>query len=228
MTLPQRGRAFVLGACALVLTSLSMAAGSGTPLDKYFDGLNTLRASFTQTVKDARGKDVDRSTGTLVVSRPGKFRWEVQPKAGGNAAGQLLVADGRNVWFLDRDLEQVTVKPIDAALSSTPAMLLSGASDLRESFKVTPAGTRDGLDWALVEPKRAEADFRRALFGFSKGPSGNGPSGNWKLQRMIIDDRLGQTATIEFDKVERNARVAPEEVSFTPPPGTDVIGKPAS
>lgn len=214
----------VRGVCALVLISLmqmATAAESGTPLDRYFDGLSTLRASFTQTVKDARGKDVDRSTGSLVVSRPGKFRWEVQPKAGSTTAGQLLVADGRNVWFLDRDLEQVTVKPIDTALSSTPAMLLSGASDLRESFKVTPAGTRDGLDWVLVEPKRAEADFRRALFGFAKASNGN-------LQRMIIDDRLGQTATIDFDRVERNARVSADEVSFTPPPGTDVIGKPAS
>jgi outer membrane lipoprotein carrier protein len=207
----------VLGAC-LFAARIVTAAEAGTPLDQYFDGLNTLRASFTQTVKDARGKDVDRSTGTLVVLRPGKFRWEVHSKSGTAVAGQLLVADGRNVWFFDPDLEQVTVKPIDTALSSTPAMLLSGASNLRESFKVTSAGTRDGLDWVLVEPKRSEADFRRALFGFSKG----------NLQRMIIDDRLGQTSTIQFDSVTRNARVAPDEVSFTPPPGTDVIGKPAT
>jgi outer membrane lipoprotein carrier protein len=200
-----------------VLRVASAAADATTPLDKYFDGLSTLRASFTQTVKDAHGKDVDRSSGTLVVSRPGKFRWEVQPKSGSNSTGQLLVADGKNVWFFDRDLEQVTVKPIDTALSSTPAMLLSGAADLRESFNVTPGGTRDGLEWVLVEPKRAEADFRRALFGFSKG----------NLQKMIIDDRLGQTATIEFDSVTRNAKVSPDEVSFTPPAGTDVIGKPA-
>jgi outer membrane lipoprotein carrier protein len=204
---------------ALAAPVMSAAAdATNTPLDKYFDGLNTLRASFTQTVKDAHGKDVDRSTGTLVVSRPGKFRWEVQPKAGSGGSGQLLIADGKNVWFFDRDLEQVTVKPIDTALSSTPAMLLSGASDVRTSFKLTPAGTRDGLDWVLVEPKQSDADFRRALFGFGKG----------NLQRMIIDDRLGQTATIDFDKVERNARVSPDEVSFTPPPGTDVIGKPAT
>jgi outer membrane lipoprotein carrier protein len=208
--------AMTLGAASLP----AWAAEGGTVLDTYFDGLNTLRASFTQSVKDARGKLVDRSTGTLVVQRPGKFRWEVRSKAGGSgAAGQLLVADGRNVWFFDPDLEQVTVKPIDTALSSTPAMLLSGAADLRESFKVTPAGPRDGLDWVLVEPKRAEADFRRALFGFAK-------KGN--LQRMIIDDRLGQTATIEFDSVTRNTPVKPDEVSFTPPPGTDVIGKPAA
>jgi outer membrane lipoprotein carrier protein len=199
-------------------TQSVLAADSRTALDAYFDGLNTLRATFTQNVKDARGKAVDQSTGTLVVSRPGKFRWEVQPKAGSGAAGQLLVADGRNVWFLDRDLEQVTVKPMDTALSSTPAMLLSGASNLRDSFRVTAAGTRDGLEWVLVEPKRAEADFRRALFGFGKG----------NLERMIIDDRLGQTSTIDFDRIERNGRVAADEVSFTPPPGTDVIGKPVS
>jgi outer membrane lipoprotein carrier protein len=213
---PARGAVFAL-LSFFVLRAVSAAGDATTPLDKYFDGLSTLRASFTQTVKDARGKEVDRSSGTLVVSRPGKFRWEIQPKSGSNSTGQLLVADGRNVWFFDRDLEQVTVKPIDTALSSTPAMLLSGASDLRESFKVSAAGTRDGLDWVLVEPKRSEADFRRALFGFSKG----------NLQKLIIDDRLGQTATVEFDSVTRNAKVSPDEVSFTPPPGTDVIGKPA-
>jgi outer membrane lipoprotein carrier protein len=207
----------LLGWLALAgATSAAAADSASTPLDKYFDGLTTLRATFTQRVKDARGKEVDSTSGALVVSRPGKFRWEIHPKAGGS--GQLLVADGKNVWFFDRDLEQVTVKPVDAALSATPAMLLSGAADLRQSFVLTSAGTREGMDWVLVEPRKGEADFRRALFGFNKG----------NLQRMIIDDRLGQTATIEFDSVTRNAKVTPDEVSFTPPAGTDVIGKPVS
>src|SRR5689334_25322613 len=103
----------VLALLGLFVLRVASAAAdaAATPLDKYFDGLTTLRASFTQTVKDAHGKDVDRSSGSLVVSRPGKFRWEVQPKSGSNSTGQLLVADGKNVWFFDRDLEQVTVKP---------------------------------------------------------------------------------------------------------------------
>ena len=203
-------------ACAVAAT----APDSSTSLEKYFDGLHTLRATFTQTVKDARGKQVDSTSGTLVVDRPGKFRWEVSPSGG--SGGQLLVADGRNVWFLDKDLDQVTVKPADAALSSTPAMLLSGAANLRDNFKLASAGNREGLDWVLVEPRGREADFRRALFGFAKADSGN-----QRLQRMIIDDRLGQTATIEFSSVERNSKVEPQEVSFTPPKGTDVIGTPA-
>jgi outer membrane lipoprotein carrier protein len=209
-------RALLLILAVLAIVAIARAAEpAATTLDKYFDGLQTLRAQFTQSVKDAKGKSLDTTSGSLVVQRPGKFRWEVSGKSG--SGGQLLVADGKNVWFLDKDLDQVTVKPADAALSSTPAMLLSGAANLRDSFTLTQAGSREGLDWVLVEPRKPEADFRRALFGFSKGD----------LRKMIIDDRLGQTATIELASVERNARVDPQEVSFTPPKGADVIGTPA-
>jgi outer membrane lipoprotein carrier protein len=207
-----------LTAVALLGCALSAQAAI-TPLDAYLDNLKTLRASFLQTLTDAHGHEIDRATGTLIVSRPGKFRWDIHPQSalGGNTgAGQLMVCDGANLWFLDRDLQQVTVKPVDAALSATPAMLLSGTADLRQNFKITPAGTRAGLDWVLVEPLTAEADFRSALFGFANG----------ELKRMIVEDKLGQTATIVLDKITRNVPVAPADVSFTPPQGVDVIGTP--
>jgi outer membrane lipoprotein carrier protein len=210
----------------LLLAVLAMVAvvpaalAATTPLDSYLDDMKTLRATFLQTLADAHGKEIDRSSGTLIVARPGKFSWEIHPQgsgAGSSAgAGQLMVADGRNLWFLDRDLQQVTVKPADAALSATPAMLLSGTVDVRKNFRISPAPKRDGLDWVMVEPHGSEADFRRALLGFD----------GKDLKRMILEDKLGQTATVMFDHVERNGRVAPEEVSFTVPPGVDVIGTP--
>ena len=209
--------AALLAAAALCAAPARAAA---TPLDSYLGNLKTLRASFLQTLADAHGREIDRATGTLIVSRPGKFSWEIHPQAGAGTAaagaGQLMVCDGTNLWFFDRDLEQVTVKPVDAALSATPAMLLSGAVDVRKSFAISAAGQRMGLDWVLVEPNGAEADFRSALFGFDHG----------ELKRMILEDKLGQTATIIFQKIERNAAVAPGEVSFTPPAGADVIGTP--
>ena len=199
-----------------------------TPLDNYLENLRTLRTTFLQTLADPQGREIDRATGTLIVQRPGKFSWDIRPQpvavgpgsastssaSAGGGAGQLMVCDGVNLWFYDRDLQQVTVKPVDAALSATPAMLLSGAVDVRKSFKLTPAGEREGLDWVLVEPAGAQADFRRALFGFERG----------ELRRMILEDKLDQTATIVFQKIERNGPVRPAEVSFSPPAGADVIG----
>ena len=43
---------------------------------------------------------------------------------------------------------------------------------------------------------------------------------------MIVEDKLGQTATIIFQKIARNVPVAASEVSFTPPKDVDVIGTP--
>jgi outer membrane lipoprotein carrier protein len=201
----------------MVLGLASLAsAGDATPLDRYLDGLTSLRAQFSQTLVDSNDRVTDRSSGTLVVLRPGKFRWEVTPQ-GSTSAAQVLVADGRNVWFFDPELEQVTVKPEEAALSATPAMLLSGAGDVRKNFKLTAAGRREGLEWVLVEPLGAEAEFHRALLGFGKDG----------LARMIIDDKLGQTATVTFASMVRNGPVAPLEVRFTPPAGVDVIGTPS-
>jgi outer membrane lipoprotein carrier protein len=199
-----------------LLAIVATVAAASTPLDSYLDDMKTLRASFVQTLADAHGKEIDRSTGTLIVSRPGKFSWEIRPQGSGSDSGQLMVADGRNLWFLDRDLQQVTVKPADAALSATPAMLLSGTVDVRKNFTISPAPKRDGLEWVLVEPHGTDADFRHALMGFE----------GKDLKRMILEDKLGQTATVMFDHVERNGKVAPQEVSFTAPAGVDVIGTP--
>jgi outer membrane lipoprotein carrier protein len=204
------------------------ASSEAKLLTDYLDNLKTLRTSFVQTLADPNGREIDRASGTLIVSRPGKFSWAIQPQALGDAAapktsattgsgaGQLMVCDGVNLWFYDRDLQQVTVKPVDAALSATPAMLLSGTVDVRKSFTISGAGQRIGLDWVLVEPNGSDADFRRALFGFEHG----------ELKRMILEDKLDQTATIIFEKIQRNGPVSPSEVSFRPPAGADVIGTP--
>jgi outer membrane lipoprotein carrier protein len=206
------------GALTAAAPAATASADVSTPLDKYLSDMKTLRTTFLQTLADGQGREIDRSTGTLIVARPGRFSWDIHPQTGdtNKGAGQLMVSDGRNLWFFDRDLEQVTVKPVDAALSATPAMLLSGTVDVRKNFTLSLAGQRDGLDWVLVEPHGTDADFKDALFGFANGD----------LKRMILEDKLGQTATILFDHIERNVPVSVQETSFSPPKGADLIGKP--
>lgn len=210
----------LLAAAGLALAAIGGtalgAAPATTPIDRYLDGLKTLRAEFSQRLVDARGVTVQETQGSLVVQRPGRFRWEVRPVGG--AGGQLLVADGRNLWFFDKDLEQVTVKPADASLSATPAMLLSGVGDIREVFTIEPLPRSGGLDWVRVVPRASDADFRDARLGFD----------GRELKRMELNDKLGQTATLLFGRTQRNVAVDPAELRFTPPPGADLIGTPAN
>jgi len=234
-----RQRGSPVAVLALLAWAGAAVADTGaTALDRYLDGLTSLRTAFTQTVTDARGTQTESGAGTMLVQRPGRFRWDFQPRADTAMAplaplppaspaaqgadserGQLLVADGKNLWFYDRELSQVSVKPVAAALSATPVTLLSGsAAQLHQSFDIAAAGSHDGLEWVNVKPRSAEADFNHAELGFDRD----------RLVRMVVIDRLGQTVRLDFSRSERNARIEPSELQFTPPAGVDVIGTPVS
>jgi outer membrane lipoprotein carrier protein len=207
----------VAGWCVSCL--LASAAHAQTSLDDYLAHLKTLRTGFSQVVTDSKGRAVQKARGTLVIVRPGRFRWELTPDGPSkDNAPQLMVADGKNLWFYDRDLEQVSVKPASTALSATPAGLLSGEGNIRELFKVAAGGRKDGFDWVVVTPKHDDADFREARLAFDKS----------QLKRMVLKDKLGQTVRLDFLSSERNPPVAESEVQFAPPEGADVIGTPVS
>ena len=227
-------------------TSAQTASAQGdTPLDRYLDGLTSLRTDFSQSITDASGKSAAGGSGSLIVERPNRFRWDYRPAdetgAGGagqdgqgqagqgqagqgqagqgqaEPQGQLLVADGRNLWFYDRELAQVTVKPIDTALSSTPIMLLSGSSQaLRAQFDISTQPSGQGLQWVQVRPRGPQADFSDARLGFR---------GN-ELERMIVHNMLGQTVQLDFTHSRRNAPVDASLFTFAVPQGVDVIGTP--
>jgi len=206
----------------LASLAFTTAVQAQTPLDSYLEHLKTLRAEFSQVVTDGKGREVQNAKGKLVIVRPGRFRWELTPAGGGaDNSPQLMVADGKNLWFYDRDLEQVSVKAATSALTATPAGLLSGEGNIRELFTVSPAGRKDGFDWVLVTPKESDADFREARLAF-----GTGPRQEVELKRMVLKDKLGQTVRLEFQASERNAPVAEAEVKFIPPADADVIGTP--
>lgn len=216
--LPVRGVALTLVLALLAHTSFAAAppgAAAATALDRYLDGLKTWSAQFQQTVSDARGRRVGEGSGRFLVVRPGRFRWESAP-SGASGAAQLLVADGRNLWFYDRDLEQATVRPMQSSLPQSPAMLLAGGAGLNEAFDVRADGRHDDLDWVRVLPRDKASDFREARFGFR----------GIELSRLEIVDKLGQRSVLQFSAVQRNQNVDPSEVAFKPPAGVDVIGTP--
>jgi outer membrane lipoprotein carrier protein len=219
------------GAAAAVLAlaaGSAIAAAPGSALERFLDGLKTLRADFTQSVTDAQGQSSEHGSGTLLVQRPGEFRWDYTPQAAAAAgaaappsaaSGQLLIADGKNLWFYDRELAQVTVKPLADALSSTPMMLLSGPSSaLEANFQIRDGGVHDGLQWSDVIPRSGSGDFKSAELGFTHD----------QLARMIVHDQLGQTVRLEFTHAQRNPTIDAAAFAFKPPADVDVIGTPQS
>jgi outer membrane lipoprotein carrier protein len=200
------GALFMLGGAAGAFGSPS------TEVEKYLNGLATWSADFTQTIDDGHGKVTRSASGKLSLQKPGKFRWDyAQPSE------QLILADGKQIWFYDKDLQQANVRDMDASLANTPAVLLSGSGSLGSQFDVTALPPSDGLEWYQLIPKHSDTDFQLVRIGFRNGD----------LASMFLADKLNQITQLTFSNPKRNAKFAPDLFSFVPPPGVDVIGRTA-
>ena len=201
---------------AAFLVSLAQIANAGAidKLHHFLDTTKTLRAEFAQIVVAKNGKKPQQSTGLVMLSRPGKFRWQIE-----KPYAQLLVGDGEKVWIYDPDLRQVTVKKVDAALGSTPAALLvgdsSGKNSLEKNFSLREAGEREGYEWVEATPKTPDSGFEKLQLGFE----GNA------LKAMELSDNFGQTTSLIFLRLESNPALPPSLFHFAPPAGVDVIGE---
>ena len=182
-------------------------------LNEFLDQVHTLRADFTQTVTDARGVELQQVEGTLAVKRPGRFRWNYTAPS-----KQVIVADGERIWMYDEELAQVSVRPLDRTLASTPAMLLSGGRALHEHADIRELGERDGLVWVEVVPRIKDSDFEAVRIGFDDGD----------LAAMELVDAFGQTTRMAFSALVRNPAIDDSVFTFDPPPGVDVIGAEAN
>ena len=76
MSKPSLIKRGLLAAALFAATQLAHA-GAIDKLRQFLDGTKTLRADFTQMVVAKNGKKPQISSGVMMFSRPGKFRWEV-------------------------------------------------------------------------------------------------------------------------------------------------------
>jgi chaperone LolA len=191
-------------ALLLALLAGPLAAADADALDRFYTDTRTLAGRFTQTVRDGSGAVTEQSQGSFAIERPGRFRWDYEAPY-----EQTIVADGRELWVYEPDLDQVTVRPIDEQTADAPGLLLSGARFPRELFEVS--AQNDG--WLLLTPRRKDGSLGSVRLKLAAG----------SVEALEIADGTGQTTRIEFTDTQRNVSVPADRFRFTPPPGVDVI-----
>jgi outer membrane lipoprotein carrier protein len=199
--------ALALGALAAVRAHASAASD----VERNLGGLSSWSADFAQTIEDGQGKVLRSASGKFYLQRPGKFRWDyVEPSQ------QLVLGDGKEIWFYDKDLQQANVRSMDATLASTPAVLLSGTGSIAEQFDIKALPDEGGLHWYQLAPKHPDTDFQLVRIGFDK---------DGELASMFLADKLNQITQLTFTHPVKNPKLIPDLFTFSPPPGVDVIGR---
>jgi outer membrane lipoprotein carrier protein len=197
----------------LVFLTLPLVAHAAATdrLKTFIASTHSAQANFTQDVEDKSGKRIQSASGTMQFERPGKFRWEYR-----KPYEQLIVGDGKKFWMYDVDLNQVTVKKLDAALGSSPAALLSGNNEIERDFVLKDIDNRDGLEWLQATPKSNETNFQKILMAF------NAKS---ELVVMELHDAFGHHTVLRFTDLKSNPALPAQRFHFVPPKGADVLGE---
>ncbi|MCQ3830325.1 outer membrane lipoprotein chaperone LolA [Microbulbifer elongatus] len=201
----KRTLSIFLIALGFTLGTAHARADASEELSRLLQPLGALSGNFRQTLKDQKGKTLQKSSGNFSVQRPGRLRWKT-----GEPYSQLLVTNNKQLWLYDPDLEQVTIRPVDNRMKETPALLLGGkVEDIRGSFTVE---SKKGAYY--LTPKRASAPFKSMVIRFdNKGlPSA-----------MTVRDGMGQTTDIRFNGMRANPNLSSHMFNFKPPKGADII-----
>lgn len=206
-------RPFVLAAMLLLpiaaVTEDAVQDEGARLVAAFVNDVVTLQGRFEQSLVDADGEVLERTSGTLQIQRPGQFRWTyTEPYE------QQLVADGLNIWSYDVDLAQVTVKPQREALANTPALLLGGSEDALQQFNNDGSYVEAGTTWVKLSPKNTDSGFLRVELGFKRE----------RLYRMVFFDNLQQTTLVALHDVAVDVPFEAGEFVFDLPDDVDVVG----
>jgi outer membrane lipoprotein-sorting protein len=148
-------------------------------VNTYFNSFSTLKGEFTQL-----GNTGNVSTGVVIISKPGKMRFEYAPPN-----PFVVVSDGRWVAVLNRSKNVADQYP----LATTPLrLLLAEKMNLLKSAVIKAADIQDGLITLRMEDKDQMVSGELVLIYDSNLNA---------LRQWIVMDGDGRRTTISLDNL---------------------------
>jgi outer membrane lipoprotein-sorting protein len=184
---------------ANIFTSFDAAQrAQAAKVSAYLSSLQNLSGNFVQV-----GPDGGRSTGSFVIQKPGKVRFEYDPP---NPVA--IIADGNAVAVRDNKLETQDLYP----LSQTPLrFLLSDRIDLMRDTNVVAVSADDLYVTVTIEEKQP-------LIGTSRMMLMMGAKDN-QLKQWTITDPQGYDTTIAVYNLDSNRKFDPAIFKIDSPSG---------
>ena len=183
-----------------ILAAAVPAAAADSPdmarLKAHIGTVQTMTADFVQT--DARGRS---AAGTLQLKRPGKVRFQY------GSGDLLLIADGRQLWYLDYQVGQKNSWP----LNKTPlGVLLSGSPDLKGRAQIMPSADSRIVSIRAREP----AQYGSITLVFLRSAAA---PGGLQLYGWTAVDGQNHRTTVKLTDVRYNVAVPESAFTFAEP-----------
>jgi len=178
-------------------------------VDRHYNQLHSFKAQFTE---DYEGMGRSRiESGTLLLLKPGRMRWDYN-----SPAGKLFLLDGKYAWFYskgDPQVQRIGARQLDDLRS--PLRFLLGHTQLEKEIDhlaVTPAA--NGSFTLAGIPRGQEKSVQRlALTVTADGV----------ITAIDIQETDGAETRFTFTGEQPNAPIPPAIFRFSPPAGVPVV-----
>ena len=178
-------------------------------VDQHYNQLHALKANFTESYV---GLGMNRQeSGTLLLVKPGRMRWDyISP------AGKLFLLDGKYAWFYtqgDAQVQRIPAKQLDDLRS--PLRFLLGHTELEKELTKLTLKPAPGGEFTLTgQPKGQEKRIPRLTLTIT-------PAG--VITAIEIEEVDGALTRFTFSNETPNPVVSPSAFRFIPPTGVPVI-----
>lgn len=202
----------------ILLISLTASAENSqnqahTLLEKVRKDISAISAGFEQQEIDINGQYSETSSGEMWLQSPDKFKWSyIEP------APQLIVANGKQVWIYDEDLEQVTIKPQNSA--ANPIYVLLDKERTEKNYIIDMADelseSTNNLQWITMAPRVESDEIQKIWLGVDS---------NHNIAVLKMKNRMENTVIFTFNNIQRNPSLENQMFEFDIPEGTDILSE---
>lgn len=181
-------------------------------VDQHYNKLHSLKTNFTESYV---GLGMHRQeSGTLLLLKPGRMRWDYT-----SPAGKLFLLDGKYAYFYaqgNAQVQRIEAKKLDDLRS--PLRFLLGHTEVeKELTRLTLKPAPNGEFTLTGQPKGQEKHIPRLTLTVSKDGA---------ITAIEIEEIDGAITSFTFRGEIPNAPLPQGAFHFTPPPGIPVVNAP--
>jgi outer membrane lipoprotein carrier protein len=207
--LPRPGVFILLAASVFCNAQTPTAHELAQRVDHHYNQLHSLKAGFTESYA---GLGMQRTeSGTLLLLKPGRMRWNYNAPP-----GKLFLLDGKYALFYssgDPQVQRMQSKQLDDLRS--PLRFLLGHTELeKEMDSLTLAPAPGGRFTLSGQPKGQENRVSRLSLTVS-------PDGT--IAGIEIEESDGAITRFTFTGELPNAAISPNDFRFSAPAGVPVV-----
>ena len=178
-------------------------------VDHHYNQLRSLKAQFTESY-EGLGR-VRSESGTLLLLKPGRMRWDYS-----NPPGKVFLLNGKYAWFYskgDPQVQRIGAKELDDLRS--PLRFLLGHTQLEKEIDhlaITPAA--NGAFTLAGVPHGQEKRVQRLALTVTADAT---------ITAIEIEETDGAKTRFTFTGEQPNIPIPPATFHFTPPAGVSVV-----